>query len=223
MLREPRRGATVKIAPAAIGAKGIDTDAKLTPEILCALKCEIPGLEFVVRYLSLGDPAAGDLDAGELAAILDAGLGVMLVQHVRYAGWQPTAARGAFDGAHAAAHAKALAVPAGMTLYNDLEGMSGTSHDAIAYASEWCRAVRSAGYDVGAYVGAGLAGLTSAEIFGMMPYRHYWSAASFVPEQSGRGWEMYQLNPQVTRGGIVVDLDVAQQDRRGNVPLMLVS
>lgn len=212
----------MKIAKASVGAKGIDTAAKLTREIACALKAEIPGLEFVARYIGLGAPSPGDLTRAELDMLLSEGLGVMLVQHVRIAGWQPTEGRGHADGAAAAQQAMALGIPSGMVLWNDLEGIHGTGTDVIAYASAWCAVVRAAGYLPGAYIGSAVP-LTSREIFGVLPYVAYWSSGSFVQEQSGRGWQMYQLFPSVAHGGIAVDIDCAQEDRRGSRPLVLVA
>jgi len=51
---------------------------------------------------------ANDLSAAEALNVLNAGLALMPVQHVRRAGWVPNKALGASDGVHAAYHVMRL-------------------------------------------------------------------------------------------------------------------
>ena len=94
------------VEPAAAGARGFDTNTPLSKAKAVALKQA--GFAFAVRYLTRkATPPAGDLTKAEVAAILEAGLALMAVQHVAAPGWTPSAALGAEYGANAAAHARA--------------------------------------------------------------------------------------------------------------------
>jgi len=202
-----------------LGALGCDTDTKLTAA--CAAKLVAGGMKFVLRYLSLGSPAPGDLDKTEVDAILSANLSLMAVQHVRSPGWMPTGQLGGQDGSSAAHNAVVAGIPAGVTIWLDLEGVSSVSpaQSVIDYVRSWYTAVRASGYDCGLYVGSGVP-LDGAQLYSL-PVDRYWRSFSEVPNVNRRGYCMIQLYDTTKIGGIDVDLDVIQSDYLGGLPRWL--
>jgi hypothetical protein len=81
-----------RIQKAPSGAKGFDTDVALS--LALAKKFKDDGYVFCVRYLSRlstdDEVANGDLTRPEAENILNAGLGLMAVQHVGRTGWIPS-------------------------------------------------------------------------------------------------------------------------------------
>jgi hypothetical protein len=198
---------------------GFDTIAKL--DGATATRLVSTGLAFGIRYVGLGDPGRSDLDATELHALTDAGLGMMAVQYARTKGWSK--ATGRTDGQAAARNALAAGVLAEATLWCDLEGRLPSAEVAIAYAAAWYDAATNAGIqDPGLYVGAGVP-LTSEQLFHDLPFRRYWRSFSQVPNVDVRGYQMIQLFPDdVTVAGVRVDLDVVQSDYLRNRPVWVV-
>lgn len=210
------------VASAKLGARGIDTDTKLTSASAAALRQA--GIDFVIRYVSLGSPdAVGDLSPSEAQAIVGAGLALMVVQHVRNPGWSPSASLGSQYGAAAASDAAACGYPAGATLWCDLEGVasSASAADVTAYVNAWCAAVTAKGFEAGLYVGSGSV-LNSDQLYAVAATR-YWASFSNVPNVSTRGYCMRQLYPTTTVAGISVDIDVTFSDFKGGYPHWAVS
>jgi hypothetical protein len=203
------------VKPAPLGSIGFDTDMKLDADA-CGRLVDA-GMQFAIRYLSLTAAAPRDLDASETDVIVGAGLALMLVQHVRFAGWHPSAQLGNADGTHAVQNALAASAPKGATIWCDLEGIAGTADDTMAHANAWAAAVRAGAFDPGVYVGSGVP-LTAEQLFQKLTVRRYWQSASIVPVVSKRGYQMIQLYPETTVAGVVVDLDVTQSDHLGDLP-----
>jgi len=206
------------VQQAFVGALGVDTDTKLNATSAAALAAQ--GLKFAIRYLSLGEAESlGDLTQDETQAVLSAGLALMPVQHVRVPGWLPSASQGTADGSVAAAHAVAAGIPAGVTVWMDLEGVSSAAPTdvVIAYANNWNTSVRAAGYDTGLYVGAAC-GLDGATLFTKLNVSRYWKSQSDVPQVQRRGYCMYQLLPSETIAGVACDYNVVQEDFLGGLP-----
>lgn len=204
---------TVQSAPA--GALGFDADTVITAAV--AQQFHAQGYRFAVRYLSLAaQQAAGDLSAGEATAILSAGLALMPVQHVRLAGWQPTAALGAQDGGRAASHALAIGFAPGVNVWCDLEGVAAATvaSDVAAYCNAWYRAVAQAGLVPGLYVGAS-AGLNGQQLYTDLAFQHYWQSCSAVPQVATRGYQMVQTLQPEPVNGIGIDRDMTQADLLG--------
>jgi hypothetical protein len=205
----------VQSAPA--GAHGFDCDFVLRGDQLQALAAEF---SFCVRYVSLrgGGPFAEDDDIGEneATAILDAGLAIMPVQHVRNPGWSPTGPLGTTTGQHAAGNAQAAGFPDGVNLWMDLEGIAaGTpAQHVIDYANAWFEAVHGAGFVPGVYVGADCI-LDGAQLFNDLAFQHYWKSGSSVPDIPTRGYQMIQTIPgaSTTVGGFHLDLDLDRTRR----------
>jgi hypothetical protein len=173
------------------------------------------GYKFCIRYLSLREQSARDLTTQEATEILNAGLALMPVQHVRQPGWLPTASLGQRDGQNAASNAQDVGFPPGVNVWCDLEGVrnGASTQDVTDYCEAWHSAVSAAGYAPGLYVGSA-ARLSGEQLFALS-FQHYWRSQSSVPEIPNRGYQLIQLFPSVTAHGIAIDLDVTQADNRG--------
>jgi hypothetical protein len=196
------------------GARGVDCVTILTPASAARLKAD--GHDFAVRYL-------GSVSTTERDAILGAGLALLFVGYSRKPGWSPSANLGAQDGATAVAHAKALGLPTGLSLFCDLETPNPTSAsaDIIAYVNAWSTVVQGAGYIAGLYVGFGC-GLTSQELYDLK-VTGYWHSCSYVPDVAVRGYQMIQdTKANQIVDGVQVDTDVIKTDALGSVPMWLI-
>jgi len=193
------------VAPARALALGFDVDSRLSLSQARALKAQY-GYEFCVRFVGRGRPSANDLTASEAADILAAGLALFVVQHWYGKAWLPTAALGAKDGCAAAENALGAGLPAGVSVFCDLEGVDETAAaaDVWAYCNGWCGAVQRAGYVPGIYVGAdcGLdaVGLTELDC------RLFWRSCSKVPTPA-QGYQMTQTPCDVVRGANGTQVD----------------
>src|SRR5882672_8077696 len=102
------------------GTLGFDTNTPVS--LAAAAGFHNDGFRFCLRYLSLGaGQQPGDLTTAEANHILDGGLALMPVQHVRNAGWRATAARGTSTGLNAANNAQIVGFPPGVNVWMDLE------------------------------------------------------------------------------------------------------
>jgi len=198
------------VQSATTGLLGFDANTVITSEIAQTFFAQ--GYRFCLRYLSRGQEAPGDLGSAEAEVILQAGLALMAVQHVRKAGWQPTGALGQRDGQAAGQNAAGVGFPAGVSIWCDLEGVqAGTpGQNVIDYCNSWFTAVANAGYLPGLYVGF-QCGLNEQQLLNLK-FQHYWRSQSNVPNIGGRGYQMIQLFPEVKRNGIGIDIDVTQSD-----------
>jgi hypothetical protein len=186
----------VNTAPAKVGARGCDSLAFSEgggAGEAAALKAA--GIDYFVGYLGSVTPA-------RLAAILGAGLAFMAVTFADR-----------FDGPSTVAQCKALGLPAGCTVWLDLESAPAVTADTI---NTWAAAVRGAGYDPGLYVGCNQP-FDPAALHALGVDR-YWRAPGAIPDPAGSGFCMYQLWPSVTWAGVLVDVDFVQQDWQGRVP-----
>jgi hypothetical protein len=192
---------------------GFDSDTTISSAL--AQRCFSQGYKFCVRYLSLGQESSADLSEQEATDILNSGLALMPVQHVRQPGWSPDQSLGQQDGQNATSNAQTVGLPAGMNVWCDLEGVnpSAQPQDVIDYCEAWFQEVNAAGYLPGLYVGAG-ALLTGQQLYSLS-FQHYWRSQSNVPDIPTRGYQILQLFPSISINGIWVDLDVAQNDSLG--------
>jgi hypothetical protein len=218
---------TVEAAPA--GVRGFDVDAPLTAAAARAFRDR--GYHFCVRYVgrTAMNPAR-DLSHREARTILDAGLALMIVQHVLNPGWLPSRALGAEYGANAARFTGQIGVPAGVSVWCDLEGVSddATAFDVIQYCNAWHHAVRDAGYAPGLYVGDS-PGLGATQLYRDLAFRHYWGAYNVNADQEPlpRGWQLKQrVGTSGTVAGITTetyDDDITRVDMLGGRPFWLTS
>lgn len=112
------------------------------------------GYRWCGRYVPLpGVNPAQDIDDRELDMLLAFGFEVILVQHVRFPGWDPAAHSGFDDAAVAVAHAKGAGFPQHAHVFLDLEGISGTAVATEAYAETWASTIRYGGFSAGVYCG----------------------------------------------------------------------
>lgn len=206
------------ILPGAIEAAlpsvpGFDSDTVLTAAL--AQQFYGGGFKFCLRYLSLGKQAPRDLTTHEAIDILNAGLALMPVQHVRKPGWLPSANLGQQDGQNAATNALDIGFPAAVNVWCDLEGVGSraTPQDVIDYCQAWHSAVSAAGFAPGLYVGS-RAQLSGEQLYGL-PFQHYWRSQSTVPDIPHRGYQLIQLFPSVAANGISIDVDMTQKDIAG--------
>jgi hypothetical protein len=198
--------------------KIVDASAKLTPDNIDSVAAD--GYKGIVRYVPLpGVVAASDIDAGELEAIVGGGLGLMLVQHVRYPGWNPALYKGAHDAAVAVQSAMAAGYPAGAHIFVDLEGIKGTAHATITFANDWADAVVAAGYRAGCYVGYAVP-LTPEQLYDLHDVNSYWSDAG-KRAVATRGFAIKQ-RPQIFIDNVPFDPDDVEPDQLGETPYWMV-
>lgn len=203
----------VQSAPA--NTKGFDTDSRIT-SVAVAQAFHKYGFRFCVRYLAHGpQQGSGDLSTPEAIRILQGGLALMPVQHVRQPGWLPTQNLGTQDGQYAAQHANAIGFPPGVNVWCDLEGVGHAgAQDVINYCNAWYDAVKGAGFVPGIYVGAN-AILTGQQLYHNLKFQHYWKSLSHVPPIPVRGYQMMQTGVAGTVHGIAIDADMTQTDQKG--------
>jgi hypothetical protein len=173
------------------------------------------GMDFFVGYL-------GSVTSGQLDGILRDGLAFMPVTYADR-----------FDGPSCVEELRRLEIPSLVTVWLDLEGIKRlTPDEIIVKCNTWGHTVRSAGYDVGIYCGAGFQ-LTSSEL-GALTMDRYWLGGSDPVDRNGDlarpfyqgpiGWTMIQLSPLDQHlAGFMVDVDVIQKDLRGRLPLWCVA
>jgi len=214
----PLRGQVMQ-APA--GALGFDTDNPLNA--VQARQKINQGYRFCVRYVphtAGADPNFDDITAAEAQGIVDAGLGLMIVQHPPARGWAPNARMGLDFGSYAAAHAGAAGIPAGVTIFLDLEGVEGGTppEDVIGFCNSWFEQLRAVDYVPGIYIGASPV-LSADQLYWDLRVQHYWRGGSSVSagvpaDIPHRG---YQLIQRISNPGTPAefDSDVTQTDNFG--------
>jgi Rv2525c-like, glycoside hydrolase-like domain len=204
---------------------GCDTSAKLTRAVaqgLAAATWAGQPLRFVFRYVPIVDgPAPGDIDAGERAAILDAGLWLGLVQHVCDRSWVASVGTGNGDGQRAAAAAQAAGYLAGAHLALDLEGCASVGPVVAAYVEAWAAVVLAEGFTPLLYVGYA-AGLSATQLYQWLPsVKAYWS--DYGPRAVDPRGFVCKQSAQVQIAGVLVDPDRASADRLGGRLLLMGS
>lgn len=194
-------------------SKYADTVAHISATEAHALRAD--GFDGIFLY-------AEQVTQADIDNALGAGLQVAFVMFSPTPGYQPSAQLGAQMATSACAHLKSLSVPAGVSLFIDLESMGGVAADKIAHANAAADVIAAQGFLPGAYVGAGV-GLTSVELYALRVVR-YWKSGSKVLDRNGQyaepgcGWCVVQgmpFNQQIPNGGPLVDIDAVWQDYRG--------
>jgi hypothetical protein len=216
-----------KVASLPDGAMGFDITTPLTA--VSAHQYRSKGYGFVVRYIGRGDGSHTfvDISQAEAQIIVNAGLGLCVVQHPLAAGWSPSAQRGQQFGEAAAGITATAGLLHGTTVWLDLEGVvdDAEAQDVIDYCNAWHDAVAAAGFTPGVYIGAS-PGLTADEIYWDLRMQSYWrggsSAAAGVPTDiPHRGYQMVQ---RITgTGNSEFDSDVIRTDNFGGKVRMCVA
>jgi hypothetical protein len=216
---------TGSIQPAPAGVHGFDANTPICSQT--AADFYAAGYRFCLRYVGRTQMASYDLTAGEADIILDAGLGLMPVQHVLDPGWNPTGSLGAQYGANAAKFAQQIGFPPGVNVWCDLECVAddAAASDVVAYCNQWYAGVAAAGYVPGLYVGY-QPGLSGGQLYDSLKFQHYWAAYNVdgVSNPEPRGWQMIQSVGSGTIGDITTesyDADTTQTDGKGGTVLWL--
>lgn len=131
-----------------------------------------------------------------------------------------------YDGPTAAARCKALGLPAGCSVFLDVEGMAAWNTpepDLMKRCIAWRDAVRAAGYSPCLYVGVPEP-LSSAEL-DALGFDLYWHGQGNIVDHRGHpaapscGWSMNQHWPSVTIAGVLVDTNDVAPDQLGRLPV----
>lgn len=202
---------------AAAGIRGFDCNQRVTPAF--AKQRRALGQLFVLRYVRRAQRHSYDLTAPEIETILDAGLGLAVVQHVAPPPWKPTPALGISYGQIAAEEVHRLGLPHGLMVACDLEGVRrGTpAIDVADYCNAWHAQVARAGFTPLLYVGYD-PGLTATELYYHLRFTRYWSALNLNRDlyPAVRGVQLRQLEESQA-----IDGDVVQTDKLGSRPIFL--
>lgn len=202
---------------------GFDCDSKISEE--AAVGLFQAGFQSATRYVPLpGNSGAGDIDASEATLILNAGIDLRLIQHVRTPGWIPNVTLGTLDARAAVMAAQAAGYQPGATLWCDVEGVSGAAAAStlVGYLTSWASATLAAGYKAGLYVGAGVP-LTSMQLFKLYGFDQYWRGANVKLDVATRGYAVTQLWTPVTMFGVELDVDITAPDMLGGLPFEMSS
>lgn len=205
----------MKAVNATVGALGVDSlPYSMGGTTTQAQALKIEGVKFFAGYL-------GAMNAARLKQLLDAGIAFV---PVTFAGEYN-------DGPDdEIAQIKALGIPAGTTVFVDLEGLSAAKADPVALAAKinaWADGIRAAGYMPGLYVGVPQP-FTEEELWHLHVER-YWRGQGSVrdrfnklSEPTGCGWCMTQVWPSEVVGGVLVDFDQIGMDYKRRVPAWVV-
>lgn len=200
-------------APATPGA-WCDSDFPLSSHTISALVSA--GKIGIVRYVPLPrNNSAGDISKIELEAICGAGLELLLVQHPRYAGWDPAKHNGDEDAAAALTKAAEVGYPYDAHLYLDLEGINGSTFATINYSVDWQHTLIAGRSKAGLYVGYGVP-LHPQDLYDLPGFDTYWSDAS-DRQIATRGTALLQ-GPEITIAGVKFDIDSMRLDKLGQLP-----
>lgn len=163
----------------------------------------------------------GFMNTSRLAAVLASGMGFI-----------PVTLAGEYnDGPQdELSQLKNLGIPAGATVFLDLEGMAAWKADPVALIGKinaWAEDIIAAGYIAGLYAGVPQP-LTSEELWKLKTSR-YWKGqgrqvdrTGALAEPTGCGWCMYQMFPSFHMGGVWVDANMVGADYKGRTPTMVV-
>lgn len=205
------------------GTRGFDANAVLTADVAAAFK-KI-GYRFAVRYVRRTQARSNDLSAAEVDVLHRAGLAVGVVQHVESAtSWAPTPDKGQEYGHGAVLACKEIGVPAGVTVWCDLEGVATSiaAKTVAVYCRLWFDQVHAAGYEPGLYVGWH-AGLNAEQLY-VLPFTKYWGAYNLNVDQRPARVGVC-MRQGVAKSGdrppgisIEIDTDLVTGDLLGRVP-----
>jgi len=201
----------MRAVTATVGARGVDSlpfaQAGTTSQA-AALKAS--GVEFLVAYLGVINPA-------RLAIVLASGLAFM-----------PVTLAGEYEDGPSdeIGQLKTLGIPAGTSVWLDLEGMKAFRSDPLALVNKintWADAIAEGGWMPCLYVGSPQP-LTSRELWALRVKR-YWRGQGRIVDRNNAlaepwncGWCMTQMFPSVTWGGVLVDANIIGQDYLARVP-----
>lgn len=207
------------------GLKGFDANTPISASTAAAFYAA--GYRFCVRYVGRTQMASYDLTSTEAKTILEAGLALMVVQHVLNPGWTPSESLGQEYGANAAKFTKQIGVPTGVNVWCDLEGVSTSCGSSAVeeYCNAWAAEVSASGYVPGLYVGWE-PGLTGSQLYDLA-FDHYWGAYNVDGDSTPwpRGFQLQQKEGSGgTIGGVSTesyDDDWTETDGEGGTAIWL--
>lgn len=209
----------MSIVKTATPGLGFDVDQQLFPNEAADFKNS--GYNYCIRYVPR-TPALvkGNLTAVEMGVILEAGLGLAVVQHVPEDNWSPNGALGETYGSYAAQYATGIGYPKGAMIFLDLEMVSPNAavQDIEDYCHLWFGHVGSYGYVAGLYVGW-QTGLSPQQLHNL-PFSHYWKGYNADIPIPTRGYQIIQ-HTQKTLNGVTFDPNTIQADELGDLPIFL--
>jgi hypothetical protein len=214
---------TITAQSAPVGARGFDTNTVVRPSD--AKRFVDNGYTFAIRYVPRETAHANDITRAELRVLLEAGLGVMLVQHVESETmWMPSDDKAKVYGRTAAAIATEVGYPKSATLWLDLEGVSllATADLIARYCNRWHDIVTAAAYESGVYVGWH-SGLTGDQLYRRLRAARFWSAFNLNADQrpAVRGVCMQQRVERPPEGvPFPIDGDLVTGDKLGGLPTL---
>jgi hypothetical protein len=204
------------------GARGFDANSAL--DASQATRMAETGYTFAIRYIRRQNAAASDLTAAEISVLQSVGLSCMAVQHVESeSSWIANGDKGLVNGEAAAVACKELQLPAGVSVWCDLEGVdpSVPAADVEAYCRAWYDAVQAVGMLPGLYVGWN-AGLNAEQLYAL-PFTRYWRAYNLNSDQAPatRGCCMSQAlaMPADDPLDLGIDVDTVTVDALGGLPV----
>jgi Domain of unknown function (DUF1906) len=212
------------VARRATPGRWCDTSTRLSRP--AAVELLRQGYKGVGRYVPLAGNALGaDITADELAMlVLDVGLEVVLVQHVRGFPphnplWRPGEHDAQADAAAAIAAARVAGYPDGAHIFEDLEAVDGSVGETMGYCVRWGHTMASSGYLAGLYVGYATP-LSPADLYSLPDVHCYWADG---PQRTvaERGTAIVQGRSLKASGALPpLDEDLVRLDARGDVPVV---
>lgn len=202
----------MKAQLARVGARGIDADTII--DAIHARDLKAAGIDYVHQYL-------GSVSQIGVEDIVAAGLAFMPVTYADQ-----------WDGQKSVRELVALGIPAGTTVWLDVEGPA-IMPDRIPVATlianidGWAREVAASGFQPGAYIGSPQP-LTGEELYALSVVR-YWKAPANVVDRNGVltqphcGFCEYQLYDSQMVAGVWSDYDFIQRDLFKRLPSWCVA
>lgn len=216
----PSPRGTVRVETASVGARLVDSlPFSMGGTAAQAQALKRTGVDGFIGYL-------GSMTPARLAVVLDAGLSFM-----------PVTLAGEYnDGADdEVAQLRALGIPAGTSVWLDLEGLAAFRSDPVALAEKvnaWADKIKANGWQPCLYVGAPQP-FTSAELYALHVVR-YWKGLGRCVDRFGKlaeptcGWCMIQQFHGQKSGmlwkdtGVFVDTNGVECDYQGRRPMWVV-
>lgn len=210
------------------GSKGLDANRRIS--IQSADTFAEKQFKFAVRYIRREKENDHDLVREEVEDILEAGLGLMVVQHVAPPGWKPSGTLGTAYGLVAAAEACSVGILKGVTVWCDLEEVSKDTLaiDVIEYCNNWYDEVKRYEFEPGLYVGYD-PGLSSTQLYRSLKFQRYWGAynqnSDQIPIVRGNCMKQRVAAKSDLIAGFTnqnMDIDFIGIDKLGGTPSLLL-
>lgn len=210
------------------GSKGLDANRRISIQSADAFFDK--GFKFAIRYIRREKEHDYDLTREETEDILEAGLGLMVVQHVDDEGWEPSGLLGKAYGLVAAVEACSVGILRGVNVWCDLEGVKKNTPaiDVIEFCNGWYDEVIRYEFEPGLYVGDS-PGLSATQLYRSLKFRYYWGAynqnVDQIPAVRGNCMKQRVAKKEDFVDGFNnqnMDIDFIGIDRLGGTPSLLL-